>query len=52
MGKIIDLEMLVSPGGVERTADEFKRLLEDSGLKLNRIIETPSPMSIVEAVKA
>jgi hypothetical protein len=52
MGKIIDLEMLVSPGGVERTEDEFKTLLEDSGLKLNRIIETPSPMSIVEAVKA
>jgi len=52
MGKIIDLEMLLSPGGVERTSTEFKSLLEDSGLKLNRIIETPSPMSIVEAVKA
>ena len=52
MGKIIDLEMLLSPGGVERTSSEFKTLLEDSGLKLNRIIETPSPMGIVEAVKA
>lgn len=52
MGKIIDLEMLIAPGGVERTAAEFKTLLENSGFKLNRIIETPSPMGIVEAVKA
>jgi ubiquinone/menaquinone biosynthesis C-methylase UbiE len=51
-GKIIDLEMLMSPGGVERTPSEFKTLLENSGFRLNRIIETPSPMSIIEAVKA
>jgi ubiquinone/menaquinone biosynthesis C-methylase UbiE len=52
MGKIMDLEMLISPGGVERTAAEFSSLLDRSGFRLNRIIETPSPMSIVEAVKA
>ena len=50
--KVIDLEMLMSPGGVERTPSEFEQLLADSGLKLNRIIPTAGPMSIVEAVKA
>ncbi len=50
--KIIDLEMLMSPGGVERTAEEFEQLLEDSGFKLSRIIPTKGAMSIIEAVKA
>ena len=50
--KIIDLEMLAAPGGMERTATEFQKLLERSGLKLHRIIPTKGMMSIVEAVKA
>jgi hypothetical protein len=51
-GKILDMEMLLSPGGIERTAGEFEQLLDDSGLKLNRIIPTQSMFSIVEAIKA
>jgi hypothetical protein len=50
--KIIDLEMLMSPGGVERTPTEFEELLSDSGFRITRIIPTPGMMSIVEAVKA
>ena len=50
--KVIDLEMLLSPGGVERTPSEFAELLRNSGFNLNRIIPTDGPMSIVEAVKA
>lgn len=50
-GKILDLEMMVSPGGVERTETEFRELLEEAGLKLARIIPTASPLSIVEAIK-
>lgn len=50
--KIIDLEMLIAPGGVERTPSEYEKLLADSGFKLNRIIPTAGPMSVVEAVKA
>ncbi len=50
--KIIDLEMLMAPGGMERTASEFEKLLADSGLKMTRIIPTKGMMSIVEAVKA
>ena len=51
-GKIIDLEMLMAPGGVERTPSEFNELLVNSGFKLNRIIRTPGMMSIIEAIKA
>lgn len=50
--KLLDLEMLVSPGGVERTAEEYAALLSAAGLKLSRIIPTLSPFSIVEAVRA
>ena len=51
-GKILDLEMLLAPGGVERTAAEFETLLTNSGFRMTRIIPTHSPVSIVEAVKA
>lgn len=50
-GKIMDIEMLVSPGGIERTAREFETLFEKAGLRLNRIIPTNSPMCLIEAVK-
>jgi len=51
-GKILDLEMLVSPGGVERTETEFRELLAASGFRLERVVPTKSIVSIVEAVKA
>jgi len=47
--KIQDLEMLVSPGGVERTEEEYRELLAQAGFELRRIIPTKSPLSIVEA---
>ncbi len=50
--KFLDLEMLMLPGGMERTAEEFESLLTKSGFALNRIIPTPSPVAIIEAVKA
>ncbi|MCB1025082.1 MAG: methyltransferase [Acidobacteria bacterium] len=48
--KIMDMEMLVSPGGIERTATEFKELFENAGFRLTRIIPTRSPIKIIEAV--
>lgn len=51
ISKLIDLEMLVSPGGVERTETEYRELLAGAGLRLNRVIPTQSPFSIIEAVK-
>lgn len=50
--KLLDLEMLVSPGGAERTASEYRELLAAAGLRLTRIVSTKSPFSIVEAVRA
>lgn len=50
-GKMLDLEMLTSPGGLERTADEYARLFEQAGFMLNRIVPTMSPFSVIEAVK-
>ena len=50
-GKLLDLEMLTAPGGVERTEAEFETLLTNSGFRLNRIIRTSVPVSIVEAFK-
>jgi ubiquinone/menaquinone biosynthesis C-methylase UbiE len=51
-GKLLDLEMLVSPGGKERTADEYQELFERAGLRLTRIVPTKSPYSVIEGVPA
>ena len=49
LGKLIDLEMLVMPGGRERTADEFGRLFARAGFELKRIVPTPSVVCLIEA---
>ena len=49
LGKIIDLEMLVMPGGKERTEAEFRALFDRAGFTLTRIVPTKSPLSVVEA---
>ena len=49
LGKIIDLEMLVMPGGRERTEEEFRRLFDRAGYRLTRIVPTQSPLSVIEA---
>jgi hypothetical protein len=49
IGKLSDLEMMVFPGGRERTADEFRNLLDRAGFSLTTIVATDSPMSIIEA---
>ena len=49
MGKLIDLEMLLLPGGKERTAAEFTALLAGAGFELTRIVPTGSPLSVIEA---
>lgn len=48
-GKLLDIEMLVSPGGMERTADEYAALFAASGLSLKGITRTQSPYSVIEA---
>ena len=50
--KVLDLEMLTSAGGVERTGEEYRALFEAAGFKLSRIVPTRSPFSVIEGVKA
>jgi hypothetical protein len=51
VAKFLDLNMLVLPGGRERTEDEFRGLLEASGFRLSRVVPTaPDDVSIIEGV--
>jgi hypothetical protein len=50
--KIIDIEMLLLPGGAERTAEQFRSLLSRAGFRLTQITPTKSPLSVIEAVCA
>jgi hypothetical protein len=51
-GKLLDLMMLVGPGGQERTEEEYRVLLGKAGFRLNRVVPTASPVSVVEAAVA
>jgi hypothetical protein len=44
-----DLNMLVLPGGRERTEQEFAHLVEAAGLRLTRAVHTRTRVSILEA---
>lgn len=48
--KLIDIEMLIFVGGKERREDQWRQLLNDSGFNLARVIETRSPLCLIEAV--
>jgi len=52
MGKMLDMMMLLVPGGEERTPSEYATLLEPNGFKVNRVVPTASAVSVVEAVRA
>lgn len=47
--KMIDLTMLGVVTGKERTAQEYRELLDRAGFTVNDIVTTPSPFSIIEA---
>jgi O-methyltransferase domain/Dimerisation domain len=48
-GKMLDMSMLSQVGGQERTEREYAELLGKAGFRLVRVVETQSPVSIVEA---
>lgn len=50
--KMLDLTMLVTVGGKERSEPEYRELLAGSGFRLTRIISTPAEVDIIEAVPA
>jgi hypothetical protein len=48
LAKDFDMVMLVLPGGIERTEQEYKLLLAQAGFRLNSITPTTSAISVVE----
>jgi hypothetical protein len=47
---MLDMMMLVGPGGQERTGEEYRALLEKANFRMTRVVPTASDVSIVEAV--
>ena len=50
--KLLDINMLVGPGGSERTRKEFTALFARAGLRLRAVHATASPLKVLEAVAA
>lgn len=48
----LDLQMLVGSGGRERTAGEYRELFSANGLRLEEIVRTASPTSILVVAPA
>jgi hypothetical protein len=47
--KLVDVNMMVTLGGRERTREEFCELFARAGLELRRVVPTESSLSILEA---
>jgi hypothetical protein len=47
-GKMLDMMMLVGPGGQERTPSEYEQILRPAGFDLVRVVPTASAVSVVE----
>jgi hypothetical protein len=53
VSKAFDIRMLMlHRGGRVRTEAEFRRLFEAAGLRLARVVPTPSPNSVLEGVRS
>jgi hypothetical protein len=48
-GKLLDLEMLLMPGGRERTEKEFRALFSNAGFEITKIVPTKGVESVTEA---
>ena len=51
-GKLLDLTMLVIPGGEERTEEEYQKLYEAAGFHLTRIVRTKAEVSVIEGQRS
>lgn len=47
--KGIDVIMLAVTGGLERTEEQYSAIFQAAGLHLERVIQTRSPISVLEA---
>ncbi len=46
--KDMDIAMLVYPGGMERTENEYRDLFREAGFELSGVTPTASPVSVIE----
>lgn len=51
-GKLLDLNMLLLPGGLERTEAEFRKLYEEAGFRLARVVPVQEDLSVIEGEAA
>jgi hypothetical protein len=52
LSKELDIAMMALPGGMERTQEQYASLTAKCALRLERIVETLSPYSVLEVVAA
>src|SRR5438477_1500383 len=52
LSKELDIAMMALPGGMERTQEQYGSLAAMSALRLERMVETLSPISVLEMVAA
>ena len=52
LSKELDIAMMALPGGMERTLEEYAALASSSALRLQRVVQTMSPYSILEMAAA
>ena len=53
VGKFIDVEsMLLTHDGRERSESEYTTLLQQAGFRVERVLSTKAPISIIEASPA
>ncbi|HEY7327196.1 MAG TPA: methyltransferase [Gemmataceae bacterium] len=50
--KLLDLTMLVIPGGMERTEKEYRELLASAGFRLARVVPTTANVDVIECLPA
>lgn len=50
--KMLDLHMMLVPGGKERTETQYRELYAQAGFRLTRIVPTASEISVIEGVPA
>ncbi len=49
-GKFTDVVMMLMTGGKERTVEEYRDLLSQSGFRLNQVISTACDLNLIEAL--
>jgi len=48
--KLMDLNMMVVTGGIERTREEYATILGAAGFRVTRVLQTQTLISVIEAV--